>query len=51
VEGKHVWSAEGVSRQLASPEVVFEKMVVLFDKSSNGAMKSWTLEGSYYAKP
>lgn len=51
VEGKHLWSAEGVSRQLTSSEIVFEKLVVSFDKGSNGALKTWTLEGSYYAKP
>lgn len=51
IEGKNLWSAEGVSRQLKSPEMVLEKLEMSFDKSTNGLLKSWTLEGSYYAKP
>jgi hypothetical protein len=51
IDGKNLWSAEGVSRQLKSPEMVLEKLEMSFDKSTNGLLKSWTLEGSYYAKP
>lgn len=51
IDGVSLWALDGISKRLTSPEVVYEKLTMSFDPSTPGSLKSWSLEGSYYAKP
>jgi hypothetical protein len=51
IDGVSLWALDGISKRLTSPEIVYEKLVMSFEPSNPGSLKSWSLEGSYYAKP
>jgi Pilin accessory protein (PilO) len=53
VSGTQLWSMDGVSQHLTGKEVVYDKLKVSFEPGAGsiGSVKSWIIEGSFYAKP
>jgi uncharacterized membrane protein YciS (DUF1049 family) len=52
INGSQIWAIGGIGKNLTDKGVVYDNITVMFDASqnTNGSVKSWIIEGNFYAK-